>query len=82
MQLQVPHLMPYVTRDRTEYEWDIYHTTARYHNEIPRLIKLDMSGHIIMLCNLLYIVSIHWYNCTDFKSCKAILCSTFITHAL
>lgn len=59
MQLQLPHLMPCVTHDRSEYKWDICHTRAGYHNEIPRLIKLDMSGHIIMLCTVLYTVSGH-----------------------
>ena len=59
MQLQLPHLMSYVTCDRSEYKWDICHTRAGYHNEIPRLIKLGMSGHIIMLCTVLYIVLVH-----------------------
>lgn len=74
------------TPDALHYMWQNWvsmgHKTAGYHNEISWLIKLNMSGHIIMLCTLLYIVSIHWYNATDFKICKAILCSTFITHAL
>jgi len=62
--------------DRTEHKWDICHTTAGYHNEIPRLIKLDMSGHITMLCTVLYIVSVH------LKASKAVklFCAQHLSH--